>query len=176
LPPEGKETTPTVALPPRPAPLRSPEREGGRQGAKHSTRFPFSLQPLSSPSHLSVFLFLPRAAPSSPFPAAAEREAVLARGRPAAGRGVLRSAPPAPLVRPSRHLLSPRPPPPPPPPTFLAVTSEIFSGGFPRRGSVVGAGAGFAAAAFRFMEGFLLSLNPFRFKPLWPARTAPKSL
>jgi len=25
------------------------------------------------------------------------------------------------------------------------------------------------------MEEFLLSLNPFRFKPLWPATTAPKS-
>jgi hypothetical protein len=32
------------------------------------------------------------------------------------------------------------------------------------------------AAASGSMGGFLRSLNPFRFKPRWPARIAPKSL
>jgi hypothetical protein len=54
---------------------------------------------------------------------------------------------------------------------FLGVISENFwfsSGANQPKNPLL--------AALGSMEGFLVSLNPFRFKPIWPARTAPKSL
>jgi hypothetical protein len=132
------------------------------------SRFPF-LAPLLTilASHLSVSFLAPRLAASSP------------RLR---GEGESTSCPRVPppreetLARPFRSPVLPLVSLNPPAAAAAAavrfpcgVTSEGFSGSDKdQRWSGL-------AAALRYMEEFLLTLNPFRFKPLWPTTTAPKS-